>query len=177
MMARQWRRGETVIRICEIADFEAIHAIINDSAEAYRAAIPADCWREPYMEKDELHREMKAGIAFLGYVEDGALIGVMGLQNVHEVALIRHAYVLTSTQRKGIGGGLLTALLESAKRPVLIGTWAAATWAVRFYEKFGFAVVTPEEKVRLLRKYWSISDRQIETSVVLADRRWREQEG
>lgn len=165
-----------MIRTCGIADFEAIHAVINDAAEAYRGAIPADCWHEPYMAKGELRREMKAGVAFLGYVEDGALTGVMGLQDIQDVALIRHAYVLTSVQRMGIGGGLLTALLESVERPVLVGTWAAAAWAVRFYEKHGFAVVTPGEKVRLLRKYWSIPDRQIETSVVLADRRWREEQ-
>ena len=165
-----------MIRTCGIADFEAIHAVINDAAEAYRGAIPADCWHEPYMAKGELRREMNAGVAFLGYVEDGALTGVMGLQDIQDVALIRHAYVLTSVQRMGIGGGLLTALLESVERPVLVGTWAAAAWAVRFYEKHGFAVVTPGEKVRLLRKYWSIPDRQIETSVVLADRRWREEQ-
>ena len=160
-----------MIRTCGAADFEAIHAIINDAAEAYRGAIPADCWHEPYMAKDELRREIEAGVVFIGYVEDGALAGVMGLQDVQNVALIRHAYVLTSAQHKGIGGGLLTALLESVEQPVLVGTWAAATWAVRFYENYGFAVVTPQEKIRLLRKYWSIPDRQIETSVVLADRR------
>ena len=163
-----------MIRACGVADFEAIHAVINDAAEAYRGAIPADCWHEPYMAKDELRREMEAGVSFLGYVEDGALTGVMGSQDVQDVALIRHAYVLTSAQRNGIGGRLLTALLESVERPVLVGTWAAATWAVRFYGKHGFALVTPREKVRLLRKYWSIPDRQIETSVVLADGAWRE---
>ena len=166
-----------MIRACGAADFEAIHAVINDAAEAYRGAIPADCWHEPYMAKDELRREMEAGVGFLGYVEDGTLTGVMGSQDVHDVALIRHAYVLTPAQRKGIGGRLLTALLESVERPVLVGTWAAATWAVRFYEKHGFAVVTPHEKVRLLRKYWSIPDRQIETSVVLADGAWRAGQG
>ncbi len=161
-----------MIRACGVADFEAIHAVINDAAEAYRGAIPADCWHEPYMAKDELRREMEAGVGFLGYVGDGALTGVMGSQNVQDVVLIRHAYVLTSAQRNGIGGRLLAELLQAVERPVLVGTWAAATWAVRFYEKHGFALVTPREKVRLLRKYWSIPDRQIETSVVLADRAW-----
>ena len=126
------------------------------------------------MAKDELRREMEAGVGFLGFVEDGALTGIMGLQDVQDVALIRHAYVLTSAQRQGIGGRLLTELLQAVERPVLVGTWAAATWAVRFYGKHGFTLVTPREKDRLLRKYWSIPDRQIETSVVLADAAWRD---
>ncbi len=125
------------------------------------------------MAKDELRHEMEAGVGFLGYLEDGALTGVMGSQDVQDVALIRHAYVLRSAQRNGIGGRLLAELLQAVERPVLVGTWAAATWAVRFYEKHGFALVTPREKVRLLQKYWSIPDRQVETSVVLADRAWR----
>ncbi|MDP6572609.1 MAG: GNAT family N-acetyltransferase [Rhodospirillales bacterium] len=163
-----------MIRTCGAADFEAIHDVINDAAEVYRNAIPADCWHEPYMAKDELRREMEAGVGFLGFVEDGALTGIMGLQDVQDVALIRHAYVLTSAQRQGIGGRLLTELLQAVERPVLVGTWAAATWAVRFYGKHGFTLVTPREKDRLLRKYWSIPDRQIETSVVLADAAWRD---
>ena len=160
-----------MIRDCGEADFGAIYAIINDAAIAYKGVIPADRWHQPYMGEDELAAEIAAGVKFRGAETADQLAGVMGLQDVQNVALIRHAYVLTSAQHKGIGGELLTALLESVERPVLVGTWAAATWAVRFYENYGFAVVTPQEKIRLLRKYWSIPDRQIETSVVLVDRR------
>jgi GNAT superfamily N-acetyltransferase len=146
-------------------------AIVNDAAVAYRDAIPADCWHEPYMPRAEIDAEVKAGVRFFCHEEDGRLLGVMGLQDVGDVTLVRHAYVLSSHQRGGVGTGLLTTLLGLAERPVLMGTWAAAHWAVAFYEKNGFSLVTPAEKDRMLRAYWTISDRQIETSVVLADER------
>jgi N-acetylglutamate synthase-like GNAT family acetyltransferase len=161
------------IRRCEPADFAAILAIVNDAAQAYRGHIPADRWHEPYMPADELERELAAGLAFWGYEEAGALAGVMGLQDVRDVALIRHAYVATAVRGRGIGGALLAHIIAGATRPMLVGTWAAATWAIRFYERHGFQGVSPAEKDRLLRAYWAIPDRQIETSVVLADARWR----
>jgi N-acetylglutamate synthase-like GNAT family acetyltransferase len=161
------------IRRCRPADFAAILAIVNDAAQAYRGHIPADRWHEPYMAAEELEREIAAGVAFWGCEETGALAGVMGLQDVRDIALIRHAYVATAARGRGIGGLLLTRLVAAATRPMLVGTWAAATWAVRFYERHGFRLVSAAEKERLLRAYWAIPDRQIETSVVLADARWR----
>jgi len=161
-----------MIRDCVAVDFEAIYQVINDAAQAYNGFIPADRWKEPYMPREELQEEMSAGVAFLGYEEDGELAGVMGTQDVQDVTLIRHAYVRTAQRNRGIGGQLLAQVMEEATRPVLIGTWAGAVWAVRFYERRGFQVVSTQEKERLLRKYWSVSDRQIETSVVLADQSW-----
>ena len=161
-----------MIRECVDADFEAIYEIINDAAQAYRGIIPPDRWHEPYMPREELREEISAGVAFLGYEQDGELAGVMGIQDIQDVTLIRHAYVRTALQGRGIGGVLLARIMDEATRPVLIGTWADAVWAVRFYERHGFKVVTPQEKVRLLRKYWNVPDRQIETSVVLADQAW-----
>jgi N-acetylglutamate synthase-like GNAT family acetyltransferase len=161
------------IRRCERADFAAVLAIVNDAAQAYRGHIPADRWHDPYMPADDLERELAAGVAFAGYEEAGALVGVMGVQDVRDVTLIRHAYVATAARGRGIGGALLAHLLAGTARPVLIGTWAAATWAVGFYEQHGFRLVSPAEKERLLRAYWSIPDRQIATSVVLVDSRWR----
>jgi N-acetylglutamate synthase-like GNAT family acetyltransferase len=166
-----------VIRRCTDADLAAILAIVNDAAQAYRGHIPADRWQEPYMPEEELRHELAAGIVFWGWEQAGKLVGVMGLQDVADVALIRHAYVATAARRQGVGGKLLQFLLDRTSRPVLIGTWAAATWAVRFYEQHGFRVVSPAEKERLLRKYWRIPDRQIETSVVLADPKWPAKEG
>jgi N-acetylglutamate synthase-like GNAT family acetyltransferase len=163
----------SVVRRCEPADFAAILAIVNDAARAYRGHIPADRWHEPYMPADELERELAAGVVFWGYADAGALVGVMGLQDVRDVALIRHAYVTTTLRGRGIGGALLAHLLAGTTRPVLVGTWAAATWAIRFYERHGFRIVSPAEKEQLLRAYWAITERQIETSVVLADPRWR----
>jgi N-acetylglutamate synthase-like GNAT family acetyltransferase len=156
------------------ADFDVMAAIINDAAEAYRGVIPADRWHEPYMPPDELRREIQNGVRFWVYEEQGELLGVMGIQDVQDVTLIRHAYVRTANRNGGIGGRLLAELRRLTTRPILIGTWAAAAWAVRFYEKHGFRMVTPEEKNRLLKKYWSIPARQVETSVVLADERWFE---
>ena len=157
-----------MIRECLEDDFEAIYEIINDAAQAYRGIIPPDRWHDPYMPGEELRAEISSGVAFLGYEKEGELVGVMGTQDVQDVTLIRHAYVLTAHRNQGIGGELLGQIMDGATRPVLIGTWAAAFWAIRFYERHGFTVVSPGEKERLLRKYWSVPDRQIVTSVVLA---------
>jgi GNAT superfamily N-acetyltransferase len=162
-----------MIRLCDERDFELIWSIINDGAHAYKGVIPADCWSEPYMSRDELRAEMADGVAFWGYEENAALMGVMGIQPVEEVTLIRHAYVRTDSQNLGVGGRLLAHLRTLASGPVLIGTWADAAWAIRFYEKHGFRVVTPEEKDRLLMRYWKVPGRQAETSVVLADATWQ----
>lgn len=164
--------AENTIRRCHPAEITAIDAIINEAAQVYRGVIPADRWKEPYMPSDELSAQIAAGVEFWGYEQHGALVGVMGLQHRDDVDLIRHAYVRPSCQGQGIGGLLLNHLLDRASRPVLIGTWAAASWAIHFYEKHGFRVVSPETKDSLLRRYWSIPERQIETSVVLADARW-----
>jgi len=161
-----------VIRRCRKGDFEAIYTIINEAARAYRGVIPEDCWKEPYMEKGELRGEMGDGVVFWGYEKNGLLLGVMGIQNVKDVSLIRHAYVTTTNQNHGIGSRLLSRLRSLTNRPLLVGTWEAAAWAVRFYENQGFKQVSKEAKDRLLREYWSISDRQIETSVVLVDDKW-----
>jgi 5'-deoxynucleotidase YfbR-like HD superfamily hydrolase/N-acetylglutamate synthase-like GNAT family acetyltransferase len=157
------------IRPCTDADFDAICTIINDAADAYRGIIPADRWHEPYMPREELRQQIRDGVIFYGYQTHSGLVGVMGLQHVQDVTLIRHAYVRTAHRKSGIGGKLLRYLRNLTDRPILIGTWAAATWAIAFYEKHGFRQVTPGEKDRLLRKYWSIPDRQVETSVVLCD--------
>ncbi len=143
--------------------------IINAAAEAYRGVIPADCWHEPYMPEDELAAEIAAGVAFWGYAAAERLLGVMGLQPGREVDLIRHAYVLPEAQRRGVGAALLAHLRARTTRPLLVGTWAAAQWAIRFYERHGFALVPPERKREILTRYWTIPERQIETSVVLAN--------
>ena len=147
----------------------AILAIINAAAEAYRGVIPEDCWHEPYMPAQELEGEIAAGVAFWGYEADGALVGVMGIQPVRDVDLIRHAYVLPAHQRHGIGAALLQHLRRRSARRMLIGTWAAAEWAIRFYRRHGFELVSPERKTALLKQYWAVPDRQIEASVVLSD--------
>jgi GNAT superfamily N-acetyltransferase len=156
-----------MIRICTDADVPAIHAIINEAAEAYRGVIPADCWHEPYMSRTHLLGEIVAGIEFSGWDEDGALIGVMGVQKVRDVTLIRHAYVRPSHQGRGIGAALLKTLGARIEGPLLIGTWADAAWAIRFYERHGFRLVASGERDRLLDTYWKIPPRQRETSVVL----------
>jgi len=153
---------------CTPADVPAIHEIINDAAQAYKGVIPADRWHEPYMTMDELRSEIGKGVRFYGCTVDGRLAGVMGIQDVKDVTLIRHAYVRTKDRRHGLGQALLAHLSSLTQRPLLIGTWKAATWAIRFYEKNGFRVVTEAEKNQLLRKYWTIPDRQVEESVVLA---------
>ena len=157
-----------MIRECLEDDFEAIYEIINDAAQAYRGIIPSDRWHDPYMPRKELLEEISSGVVFLGYEKEGELVGVMGTQDVQDVTLIRHAYVRTAHRSQGIGGELLGQIMDGATRPVLIGTWAAAFWAIHFYERHGFTMVSPAEKERLLRKYWSLPDRQIVTSVVLA---------
>jgi N-acetylglutamate synthase-like GNAT family acetyltransferase len=162
-----------MIRRCDDRDFDLIWSIINDGACAYKGVIPEDRWTEPYMSKEHLQHEIAEGVTFWGYEENGTLIGVMGIQQVKDVTLIRHAYVRTSSQAKGIGGRLLSHLRGLAKAPMLIGTWADAAWAIRFYEKHGFQIISPGEKDRLLKKYWTIPQRQIETSVVLASQEWR----
>jgi N-acetylglutamate synthase-like GNAT family acetyltransferase len=163
-----------MIRLCDDRDFALIWAIINDGAEAYRGTIPADRWTEPYMSREKLQHEIDGGVVFWGYEDAGTLLGVMGLQQLENVTLIRHAYVRTNNQARGIGAQLLAHLRQLANRPVLIGTWAGAVWAIRFYQRHGFQVVSAEEKDRLLKKYWSIPERQVETSVVLADAKWRD---
>jgi len=165
-----------MIRPCNAMDVPVMFEIVNDAARAYRGVIPADCWNEPYMSEDELRREIGDGVQFRGYEEGGRLVAVMGIQHVLDVSLIRHAYVRTAMRQKGIGAKLLGALRVQTSRPLLMGTWAAATWAVRFYEKHGFRLVTPGEKDMLLKKYWIISDRQVQTSVVLADGKWFKQQ-
>jgi len=159
------------IRLCRTDEHERIFAIINAAAEAYRGAIPEDCWHEPYMSREELEREIAAGVQFWGYDEDGELIGVMGIEPVKDVDLIRHAYVLPGNQGKGIGTQLLAHLESRTARPILIGTWKDATWAIRFYQRHGYRLVSDEETPSLLRKYWRIPDRQVETSVVLTSSR------
>lgn len=161
-----------MIRRCEDSDFDAILEVVNDAARAYEGLIPADCWNEPYMPADELRREIGGGVEFWGVRDGGELAGVMGIQQVRDVTLVRHAYVRTARQNQGIGGALLAHLRPRSTRPVLVGTWAAATWAVRFYEGRGFRRVSGQEKDRLLQTYWSIPARQLETSVVLADQSW-----
>ena len=162
-----------MIRPCIEKDFDALYTVINDAAIAYKGVIPPDCWHEPYMSMDYLRHELDSGVKFWGYEQNKDLAGVMGIQEVQDVTLIRHAYVRTRYRNTGIGGKLLSYLTTLTSRPVLIGTWAAAVWAIRFYEKHGFRLVMPEEKDRLLKKYWSISERQIETSLVLVDNKWK----
>jgi len=163
---------KVMIRQCDASEVEPIYSIINDAAEAYRGVIPGDRWKEPYMSKDELQHEIDQGVVFWGYEQDGELVGVMGIQHLQDVTLIRHAYVRTAKQNQGIGEKLLSSLRQQTTRPLLVGTWADALWAIRFYENHGFQLVSWEEKERLLRKYWSIPERQVETSVVLADQKW-----
>jgi N-acetylglutamate synthase-like GNAT family acetyltransferase len=163
-----------MIRKCDEHDFETILAIINDGACAYKGIIPEDRWKEPYMSRLELQHEIDDGVEFWGCQENGDLAAVMGIQNLQDVTLIRHAYVRTSKQKSGLGTKLLCHLQNLTTRPVLIGTWAAAEWAIRFYEKHGFQSVGREQKNALLKRYWSIPERQIETSVVLVDPKWLE---
>jgi N-acetylglutamate synthase-like GNAT family acetyltransferase len=161
-----------LIRKSRAAESAAILAIINAAAQAYRGVIPADRWHEPYMPPDELEKEIADGIVFWVAEEDGRLLAVMGMQDKGDVALVRHAYVAPGVQRKGVGTSLLRHVQNLTDKPFLIGTWAAASWAIDFYRRNGFTVVPDGDKDSLLRKYWSIPARQIETSVVLADGRW-----
>jgi GNAT superfamily N-acetyltransferase len=161
-----------LIRPLNDGEIDRALAIINQAALAYKGVIPADCWQEPYMPEAELRAEMTAGVKFWGYETDAGLVGVMGRQDLKGVTLIRHAYVDPAAQRQGVGARLLAELLQEISGPVLVGTWAAAWWAIRFYEQHGFRLVTQAEKDRLLNTYWTISPRQVETSVVLADPKW-----
>ncbi len=195
-----------MIQQCKAEEFDEIYEVVNDAAAAYKGTIPPDRWKEPYMSKEELRREIDDGVKFWGYYEENnpitpsplageglpvgrgegepvmrnyeenRLVGVMGIQPAQDVTLIRHAYVRSAGQKKGIGKKLLSRLRKETTQPVLVGTWAAAVWAIRFYEKHGFRLVSPEEKDRLLKKYWSIPERQVATSVVLADQKWFEQQ-
>jgi len=158
----------STIRRCRDDERGEILDIVNAAAEAYRGVIPADRWHEPYMPARDLDAEIAAGVEFWGYEEGDELVGVMGIQPLSDVDLIRHAYVRPGRQRGGVGGALIDHLMRSATKPVLVGTWAAAEWAIAFYRRHGFVQVSPEEKTRLLSTYWSIPERQIETSVVLA---------
>jgi len=160
------------LRACGPADLDAILAVVNDAAQAYQGVIPADRWHEPYMDRAELEAEIAAGVRFWGWEEGGELAGVMGLQDRGEVDLIRHAYVRTRDRRHGIGARLLAHVERLSAKPILIGTWAAAQWAIDFYEKHGYRVLAREDTERLLRRYWSVPERQIATSVVLASARW-----
>ena len=156
-----------MIRPCTASDVPDIFAIVQDAAQAYQGVIPPDRWHEPYMPLEELREEISRGVEFWGYEEDGRLVGVMGMQPLKDVTLIRHAYVKTAMRNHGVGGQLLDHLLERIEGKILVGTWQAAGWAVRFYQKHGFQLVSPEEKNRWLGTYWQIPRRQIETSVVL----------
>lgn len=160
-------RPQSIVRQCREDEAGAILAIINSAAGIYRDAIPPDCWHEPYMSATELQSEIAAGVVFAGCEIDGALAGVMGFQRVLDVDLIRHAYVLPAYQGHGVGSALIAYLRAQTNRTVLVGTWSAATWAIRFYERHGFQPAPETAKALLLRKYWTISQRQVETSVVL----------
>ena len=161
-----------LIRPCTARDLEEILEVINDAAQAYEGVIPDDRYQAPYMPPGELRREIEHGVRFWGLEQDGRLLGVMGLQDVEDVTLIRHAYVRTTHRRRGIGGRLLQDLRARATRPLLVGTWAAAAWAIEFYRQHGFEPVPRDQVPLLLRRYWSVPERQIETSVVLAEKDW-----
>jgi N-acetylglutamate synthase-like GNAT family acetyltransferase len=165
-----------MIRECKESDFNTIFEIINDAAKVYKRVIPHDQWHEPYMSLAELRVQIEDGIFFWGLERDGQLLGVMGIQDKGDVTLIRHAYVLSNVQKQGIGKKLLQHLQAMTEKPILIGTWAAASWAVSFYQKNGYMLVSEQEKNRLLKRYWSISERQVETSVVLANQVWHQTE-
>jgi len=157
-----------MIRRLPKRDLDSILEVINDAAQAYKGVIPNDRWKEPYMSAKELEEQIDSGVDFFGLQEEGRIIGVMGIQEVKEITLIRHAYVFTEYQRRGVGRKLLQYLINLAKAPeILVGTWKTASWAIQFYEKHGFMPISSDEKDRLLRKYWNIPERQVETSLVL----------
>lgn len=159
-------------RICGPADVETILGIINDSAKAYKNHIPEDCYHEPYMSRGELEAEIADGVAFYGIESGNRLVAVMGIQDRDRVVLIRHAYTRSFFRSQGLGSMLISKLKSTSEKPMLVGTWAGAVWAIRFYQKHGFRLVSEEEKNELLEKYWRIPERQVETSVVLADSRY-----
>ncbi|HET9823721.1 MAG TPA: GNAT family N-acetyltransferase [Chitinophagaceae bacterium] len=161
-----------MVERCTSMDFQEIYEVINDAARAYKNVIPDDCWHEPYMAESELRLQIELGVEFWCYKEDNKILGVMGIQDKGEVTLIRHAYVRTMARHRGIGSKLLAHLKTLTTTPVLIGTWAAASWAVTFYQKHGFRLLSQKEKNKLLGKYWTIPNRQVETSVVLASAGW-----
>lgn len=163
-----------MIRAATPGDFERILAIVNDAAQAYRGVIPDDCWHEPYMSAAELRGELANDVRFWVFDDGQTLQGVMGIQDRQDVTLVRHAYTATAAHQRGIGSRLLSHLESLATRPMLIGTWAAAGWAIRFYCNRGYRVVATEDKQRLLRRYWRVPERQMEASVVLADSRWQD---
>lgn len=157
---------------CKKSDFAVILEIINEAANAYKGIIPEDRWHEPYMSAEELSREIEDRVVFWGLEREGGIVGIMGIQDRGEVTLIRHSYIRPEAQKTGIGTQLLKHLQTMTEKPILIGTWAAAHWAISFYSKSGYTLLPEEEKNRLLDKYWSIPERQVETSVVLADQKW-----
>jgi len=161
-----------MIRKCTEDDLQTMYAIINDAAQAYKGVIPDDCWHDPYMPLDELKQEIEDGVVLWGIEEEGNLVGVMGIQDRGNVVLIRHAYVRTNRRNNGIGTQLLKHLEGMIKEPILIGTWADATWAIRFYERNGYYLLSRSESERLLQQYWNIPERQVVTSVVLANPTW-----
>lgn len=161
-----------MIRKSRTDDFELVYKIINEAAQSYKGVIPDEYWKEPYMSKDELKNEIEEGVEFWVYEEEGKIFGVMGIQRKHDINLIRHAYVCPAKQNHGIGGKLLTYLQDLTTKPILIATWLGATWAIQFYKKYGFKLVSCEDGVRLQRKYWSTPELKIKSSVVLADKRW-----
>lgn len=157
-----------IVKSDTVTDFDIIFDIINDASIAYKGIIPADRWKEPYMSKKELQTQISEGVEFYHYQEEGKIMAVMGIQPKEDVTLIRHAYVRTTARQKGIGGQLLQYFIHKVNTPILIGTWAAASWAIGFYKKYGFSILEAEAKNVLLKKYWSVPERQIETSIVLA---------
>jgi N-acetylglutamate synthase-like GNAT family acetyltransferase len=165
-----------MIRKCTDSDFEAIYEIINDAAQAYKGVIPKDRWHEPYMSRIQLRNEIEDGVSFWGIEEKHTLVGVMGIQDKGDVCLIRHAYVKTNRRKEGMGIRLLRHLEAMTEKPILIGTWADASWAIRFYQKNGYRLLSEAEKNALLKEYWDIPERQVQASVVLADRKWSAEE-
>ncbi|MDD7913184.1 GNAT family N-acetyltransferase [Polaribacter ponticola] len=162
-----------IIKSDQKKDFETIYEIINDASIAYKGIIPSDRWQEPYMSKEELKKQIIEGVEFWNFVKDNRILGVMGIQFKDDVTLIRHAYVRTTARQKGIGGKLLNQLINMSETPILIGTWADASWAISFYKKNGFKVLPETEKNKLLKIYWNIPKRQVETSIVLANNDWK----
>ncbi len=165
-----------IIKSDQKKDFETIYEIINDASIAYKGIIPSDRWQEPYMSKEELKKQIIEGVEFWNFEEDNRVLGVMGIQFKKDVTLIRHAYVRTLARQKGIGGKLLNQLINMSETPILIGTWADASWAISFYKKNGFKVLPETEKNKLLKIYWDIPERQVETSIVLASNDWKNNE-
>lgn len=166
-----------MIRKAERCNIDEMCIVINDGASAYKGVVPDDRWHEPYMPLADLDSEIAAGVQFSCYMQAGQILGVMGVQDKGSVVLIRHAYVRTAARRQGIGAKLLNDLVLKTEKPVLAGTWRAARWAIDFYQKHEFSVLPERQAQELLRKYWNVPTRQMETSVVLADQRFMAQMG